>query len=132
MIRGYVCRLLAEIAVGFLIRTLKEFSDGRNFTEKPGFSLELSLVVRQIIMTQYYGYFYSETPVACRNPPTKNRFYAETQVSPGYPRRDLPNLDHWIFYMAAERFRVRIASNQQSTRCCLHSAGSLRVPASTL
>jgi hypothetical protein len=42
MIRDQACRLLAEIAVGFLLRTLKEFSGGRGFSEKPGFSLELS------------------------------------------------------------------------------------------
>ena len=43
MIRGQACRLLAEIVAGFLIRILKDFSDGRGFPEKPGFSLELSL-----------------------------------------------------------------------------------------
>ena len=44
MIRGQACRLLAKIAAGFLIRILKEFSDGRGFSGKPGFSLELSCV----------------------------------------------------------------------------------------
>jgi hypothetical protein len=41
MIRGQACRLLTEIAAGFLIRALKEFSDGKGFPEKLGFSLEL-------------------------------------------------------------------------------------------
>ena len=42
MIRGQACRLLAEIAAGFLISKLKDSPDGRGFPEKPGFSLELS------------------------------------------------------------------------------------------